>query len=273
MRKIGLIGTDADIQTRSEMLSQLYGNDQLMLLQSRNDENYNTTDTVEELVRQTDIIIVGQEAMQNLNLLYHTIKKGTRVFLDLKKPLPVSVIKKCKAYQEEAGNSVTFNIDAYYHLQKVFEQEILNPKHIHIEVFRSDEDLLDRFYHYLVFTCIFMGCENIQFTFQLIKGQNDKARAIVSNFYNLNEQYLHLALGSYDSGVNRFLVYDKEKISENHFEEALSFNDRDILNCQITALLNKQDIGNLNCLMVISELMLKVMDAAEIKGFSLKGKN
>ena len=267
--KIGLIGTEKDIQKRAPVFVEAFGENSLTILHSKEEDNsFNSTDTVEELVHLNNLVVIEPGAAENLNLLYHTIKKGDKIFLDLDYPLSLPVIQKCKAYQEEAGNVVAFDITPYFLLKSMFK-DLSKHAHLHINMFNTEEEILLQVYQLLVFGCLFLDCENIQSIFHVMPDQNKNTRAISANLSNLKDKYLHLFVGNYAGGHSNYMFYDQNIVAQGDFSKQKFSNHTDILKRQLDALYNHNIKGDLNCLYSVVSLLEKLKDSAEKKGFYL----
>jgi hypothetical protein len=261
MKAIGFIGNEHDLQHRLAQLKKLYKKTAVSILNVDIDaENPNELVTVEELVEQTDLIFFGHNATGNLPLLYHTIKKANRVFIDIKTPFSKSVFLKCKAYQEEAGSFVTFNINPFLILNDLLESKSEDNNQVMLRFVSESIDLKDEIYKYLLFGHLYLNCSNMRSHFNIIKDENDSFKLINSTLSNLKGRQVNIIVGNYSQKINQLQVFDQKQITELSIPNKKFFNDSQILKRQLDALYNDQPLAELSQGAAVAELFNKMND-------------
>ena len=261
MEAIGFIGNEQDIHQRLDQLKKLYANTPVSILNTVVDANEsNEFHTVEELVQHSDMIFFGNNATANLPLLYHTIKKANRVFIDLQTPFSKSAFLKCKAYQEEAGSVVTFNINPFLVLNEILPNLSAGNNHVLIHAVSELSDIENEIYKYLLFGYISLDCINIRSHFNIITDEAGQIKMANASLSNLKGRQVNVIVGNYTKKIAQIQVFDQQQIIEVSTPLKKFFNDSEILKRQLDALYMNQPMAELNQGAAVAELFYKMND-------------
>lgn len=260
MQSIGFIGNEQDINERYNLLTQLYAKKGVSVLKTDIEEQKpNEFETVEELVQNTNLIFFGHNATSNKPLLYHTIKKANRVFLDLQTPLSKSTFLKCKAYQEEAGCVVTFNINPFLIIRSTVPKSIRDKNQLIIRSFSKDSHPTKDIYKFLLFSQICLDCINMRFHVNIIEDEG-KVKLINASLTNLKGNQINIFVGGYAQEINQIQIFDKNNLIEKEIPNHRFFNDHEILKYQLDALYNDKQLVELIQGAYVAELIQKIQD-------------
>lgn len=261
MQSIGFIGNEEDIKQRFKSLEQIYGKKSISILKTEvNEQKPNEFRTVEELVQNTELVFFGNNALANKPLLYHTIKKANLLFLDIQSPLPKSTILKCKAYQEEAGCLVTFNINPHLIFKSLLPFESEESNHILIRSFSGIDDVELEIYRYLLFGYFFLDCINTRVHYSLIKDSDGCVTLLNASLTNVKGKQVNILTGNYNQKTNIIQVFDSKEIKEKSIPYKKFFNDPEILKQQLDALYLNKQLADLNHAAALAELVHKMQE-------------
>jgi hypothetical protein len=261
MQSIGFIGSEQDIQQRFKLLEQIYGKGSVSILKAEVDEQKpNEFHTVEDLVQNTELVFFGNHALANRPLLYHTIKKANRLFLDIQSPLSKSTILKCKAYQEEAGSIVSFNINPYLVCKSILSFDAESTNHALIRSFYKMESIEMEVYKYLLFGYFFLDCITSRVMFNVIPDADGTVKVVNLSLTNVKGKHINMIVGNYGQNTNKYQLFNSEGIMEKNIPGKKFFNDSKILKQQLDALYINKQLADLNQAAGVVELMDKMKE-------------
>ncbi len=266
--KVGFIGTERDLNLRLEGLRKEYGKDNVFVLKGHNNEDSpKTIYTVETLIENTDIIFYGREAINNQTLLYHTIKEANKVFLDNDDFIPDELVKKCKAFHEEAGNIIAFNIAPYL---SIFPEEGYSydkPMHIYYQSMGDYDDILKKTYELAIIGCCFLGYSNLRSTFHILPGKGEKTNSICISMHNLKGGYYHMQVSLSGVKYEHYTIVDETKTLNHETNLEGVFSSGDKLKDQLNALYNNNVMGDLALAHTVSKTMERLSEIIKKRGF------
>lgn len=269
MQKAGFIACQDDIKTKWDALVTIYGKENILILNAEKTiQTNNAVYTIEEIVQKTDLLIIGKNALQNEQLLFHTIKKANKLFIDTDYPVSSKLIKKCIDYQSESGSTVAFNVDPFMLISQQLE-DISKLKQINITTYKPTDNLVKKIYAYLIFGYFFLDENNIRSIFLLCEDEKNKLKAINAEMYNLHSQHIHINIGDIKDTYKLISA-----IGPNAFEYKKTFfdnffQDEYILKVQLDALYIKRPLGTLYHALTVTT-MVEQLEAIVVKqGFYL----
>lgn len=268
MIKIGFVGTENDMRLRLELLKKTYGSNNVHVLMGHDSVyNLNTIDTVEKLIENTDVIFFGREAINNQTLLYHTIKEANKVFLDNDYFLPPGLVSKCKAYHEEAGNQVAFNISSYLHIFPQINNLIENPRHIHFQSIGTYNDILKKTYELVVLGCCFLGYTNVRSAFYILPQSEGNPVSVSISMHNLDGYYFHLSVSSSKTKEDQFVAVNETEAINQTVETNGIFSSSEILKNQLNSLFNNSVLGSPDIALAVSKIMERLTEIVHKKAY------
>lgn len=261
MQSIGFIGDEQDIKRRFKLLEQIYGKKSVSILKTEvNEHKPNEFQTVEDLVQNTELVFFGNNALANKPLLYHTIKKANRLFLDIHLPVSKTTILKSKAYQEEAGSLVSFNINPYLIFKLLLPTGSEESHHILIRSFSSMDDIKSALYKYLLFGYFFLDCIGTRSHFSIISDNDNSVKLVNASLTNVKGKQVNIITGNYNKKINRIQVFNSKEIKEDNIPYKKFFNDSEILKQQLDALYLNKPLADLNHAVAVAELVHKMQE-------------